>query len=287
MTTRTKGYYHCLECGALFEAELKNPSDQRCSICGHPPTGKILAGNEEEAITPSLEAKEKKPGELSPIPSVQRHGISQDSQEIYEATMTTIEAQMESRTGRVKRIKRKAKKGKRRWFFVVGWVVLMMSVIALFKIFGPNEDSDSLDQNGAAAPEKREAAVEEQKKSRMINEAIPACEKSMSEFLSATSAAAKAQHVYQGVKLSGVMNRYYRDELSFSASDSRAKIVSAELLEGFNMDAIGALCINSQGEKWEAIFIFDEDEWKIDWASLVRFYLLPQLQQKHNMSIKG
>ena len=271
MDTRTKGYYHCLECGAIFEADLKDPSDQRCTICGHLPTGKTLAGNEEAAFTPSLEAKEKKLSELSPRPSVKLHGINHDTQDIYEATMATMAAQMESRSGRVRRVKRKEKKGVRRWFFVVGWLLLMMSVIAFFKMFESNEDSDPVAQNGAAALEKREAAAEEQKKRLMINEAIPACEKSMTEFLSATSAAAKAQYVYQGAKLSGVMNRYYRDELSFSASDSRVKIIRAELLEGFNMNALGALCINSQGKNWEAIFIFDEDEWKIDWASLVRY----------------
>jgi len=271
MATLTKGYYHCLECGAIFEAELKDSSDQRCPICGHPPTGKILVGNEEETYTPSVEAKEKKPSEFSPSPSVKRHGVNHDTQDIYEATMATIDAQKESRSGRVTRVKRKGKKGGRRWVFVVGWLVLMIGTIALFEIFGPDEESDSVAQNGDAALDQREASAEEQKNRLMIDAAIPACEKSMTEFLAATSAAAKAQYVYQGVKLSGVMNRYYRDELSFSASVGSVKIIRTELLEGFNMDALGALCTNSQGEKWEAIFIFDEDEWKIDWASLVRY----------------
>jgi hypothetical protein len=268
---RTKGYYHCLECGAIFEADLKDPSDQRCSICGHPPTGGILTGNEEETFAPSSEVNEIKPSELSPRPSVKHHGINHDTQDIYEATMATMAAQKESRSGRVTRVKRREKKGVRRWVFLVGWLVLMLGVIALFEMFGPDEESDSVSQNGDSALDQREAAAEEQKNRRMINEAIPACEKSMTEFLFATSAAAKAQYVYQGVKLSGVMNRYYRDELSFSASDSRVKITRAELLEGFNRTALGALCMNSQGEKWEAIFLFDEDEWKIDWAALVRY----------------
>lgn len=277
MATLTKGYYHCLECGALFEAGIKGTRDQRCSICGHPPTGKILVGSEEETLTSSSVETEKSSGErkasreLSPRPSLKRHGINQDTQEIYEATLAQMEAQMESRHGRVSRIKRIGKEGGRRWVFVAVWLVVMLGVVALFEMGGGGDQLDSVDQDGGAAREQRDIAAEKQKQTRMVNEAIPGCEESMSEFLSATSAAAKAQFVYQGVKLSGVMNRYYRDELSFLAPDSRVKIIRAELLEGFKMSAIGALCLNSLGEKWEVVFIFDDEEWKIDWPSLVRY----------------
>jgi len=266
MATLTKGYYHCLECGALFEAVLKDPSDQRCSVCGNPPTGKIFSETEKDQPTRQSESNR----ELKPRAAGKLHGVNQDTQDIYEATMATISAQKESRNGRVKRTKRREKKGGRGVMLVGVWLVLMFSVVGLVKYFG-EPDSDSVTDVGDEEEEARMLATREKKSRLIIEAAVPACEKVMMQFFAAPSAASKSQYVYHSVKLSGVMSRYYRDALSFSASASKVKIVRAELLRGFSTRTIGALCINEQGLKWEAVFVLDGNEWKLDWKSLVRY----------------
>lgn len=266
MSTLTKGYYHCLECGALFEATLSAPGDQQCSICGNPPTGKV-----QEIQNPKLktaaESNPRETRELLPRPSSKLHGVNQDTQDIYEATAAHLG---ESRDTGVTRSKRKDQKGKVRAMLVGGWFVLMFGVVLTVKIL--NSDQDALFSVSAEkeAEINRLAAEKEEKRMLEVIEATPDCEKTMQSFLAATSAAAKAQYVYRGSKLSGVMSRYYRDEISLTSSADRVRIVEATLLDGFTPKVIGARCLNSRGEKWETIFIFDEGEWKIDWESLVR-----------------
>lgn len=267
MSTETKGYYHCLECGALFEAAIKEPEDQRCPICGNPPTGKILAGTEQDRYATT----DANPEVVGPRPSGKLHGINHDTQDIYEATIATMDAQKESRSGRVTRTKRRNKKGSKRWVFVGLWVVLMALVVGLVKYFEPEEDSDSAVPVVDATEQERMTAAEQKRRALILESALPACRDSMIEFLNASSAASKAQYVYQGVKLSGVMNRYYQDALSFSSSKNAVQIVRAELLEGFPKRVIGAVCQNQRGQRWEAVFISDGNEWKIDWASLIRY----------------
>jgi len=264
MATLTKGYYHCLECGALFEAELKDPSNQRCSVCGNPPTGKIFL--ETEKGQPARQPESD--SQLQPRAAGKLHGVNQDTQDIYEATMATISAQKESRSGRVKRTKRREKKGGRGVMFAGVWLVLMLGVVGAVKYFG---EDDSVAEVGDDGQQARMLAAQEKKNRLIIEAAVPACEKVMMQFFAAPSAAAKSQYVYHSVKLSGVMSRYYRDVLSFSASNSKVKIVRADLLQGFSTRTIGAICLNEQGLKWETVFVLDENEWKLDWKSLVRY----------------
>ena len=267
MATLTKGYYHCLECGALFESALKKPSDQRCPICGNPPTGKILAGTAKDQYA----TQEKSDVKILPRAAGKLHGINHDTQDIYEATMATMSAQQESRRGRVKRTKRKELKSKKRWMLIGVWLVLMVGVVGAVKYFGNEDEDDSVTQVDGAGVQKREAAAHEKKKALIIEAAMPICEKVMTQFLMATSAASKAQFVDQGVQHSGAMNRYYRGDISFSTAVIRVKIAQAELLEGFPVRTVGALCLNERGEKWEAVFVQDGKEWKLDWESLVRY----------------
>jgi len=43
MANLTRGYFHCVECETLFEAQVVAIDEQRCPVCGSPPTGKKLA----------------------------------------------------------------------------------------------------------------------------------------------------------------------------------------------------------------------------------------------------
>lgn len=269
MDVITKGYYHCLECGAVFEALVKDFSEHRCSVCGNPPTGKVLAGTAEGQFVSELPKEIRQ--ELSPKPSSKLHGVNQDTQNIDEATMATMNTLKEPQNGRVRRTKRKDKKSSKLWVLVVIWVVVMGGVVGMVKHFGSDETDATSDRLAMIESEKRQAALVDENRKLLVESAIPACRHAMTEFFNATSTAAKAQLVYQGVSLSGEMNRYYKNALGFSAASSQVKIESANLLDGFPMSAIGALCVNEQGEKWEVVFVFVDREWKIDWRSLVRY----------------
>ena len=262
MARLSKGYYHCLECGALFEAVLKDPREQRCSHCGKPPTGDGLAkmklGGAQAASS------------LSPRPSAKVHGVSRDSQDIFEATKVSLSSPQEERDDKVRHSKRKEGKGRKPWLIVGGWLALMVGVVVLVKSLDSDELSDSKSMTQDEETESLVAARKAIEKKRVIDDALPACQQAMIGFQGATTAAGKSQFVYQGVRLSGVMDRHYRDEFSYSSADKQGEIVRAELLDGFPQPVIGAICKNKTGEHWEVIFVLDRKEWKIDWLSMIR-----------------
>jgi len=264
MVKLSRGYYHCLECGALFEAALKDLGEQRCSVCGKPPTGGDLARMKQTQPNAA--------SELTPRPSVKLHGVSRDSHDIFEATKASSETAEEEHDDRVRHSKRKEVRRNTGRVYVAVWIVLMIGVVFLVKYLGSDDELNSTvgaqDQEDVALAEAREV----QNRQRVVDDALPACQRAMSGFQSASSAAGKAQFVYQGVKLSGVMDRHYKDELIYSSAEIQGQIISAELLDGFPMSAIGAICMNKQGEQWEVVFVLDDNkEWKIDWMSMVRY----------------
>lgn len=268
MATLEHGHYHCIECGTLFEAAVTGQRDQRCPTCGHPPTGKVLAGAPRSRTAVSLEESSKH----QPSAARDLHGVSQDSREIYEAT---LEAQSKKGHGRVKRSKRKTKKSKKIIVFIGVWLALMVATVFLVKYFSAEENETIAQLEVDQERENKRKEYELQKKRAVIEAAVPKCEQVMSKFLNASSPATKAQYVYQGVRLSGVMARYYRNNPSFSSTRSILKITWADTLEFDNKKVIGAMCQNSLGEKFEAVFINNGTEWRIDWLSLIRYDAKP------------
>ncbi|MFK7909421.1 MAG: hypothetical protein AB8F34_02345 [Akkermansiaceae bacterium] len=259
------GHYHCLECGTLFESAVVSLREQRCPVCENPPTGKFLAGTEQDRAAVSLAAKQN----LQSISSASDlHGVSQDSRDIYEAT---LEAQGNNSRGRVKRTKRKEKKNKKLFVFIGVWVLMMIATIFLVKHFSADEDDNIAQLELEEDRENKRKAYELRKKRMIIQSAVPECEAVMTSFLNSPSAAAKAQYVYEGSKLSGVMTRHYRNNPSFSSTRSIIKVIWADMLKFEDQQVIGAVCSNSLGEKFEVIFVNSENEWKIDWLSLVRY----------------
>ena len=196
-----QGHFHCIECGTLFEAAVMDPRAQRCPVCGNPPTGKILAGTERDRVAASVVRSDSPQSSAPP----ELHGVSRDTREIYEAT---IEAQKKKRHGRVKRTKRKEKKSKKVVVLIVLWLVLMVATVFIVKHFTADEEIAELEVNEER--EKQRAVYEAQKKRMILEAALPQCEAAMTSFLNAPSSATKAQFVYRGADLSGMMARYYR-----------------------------------------------------------------------------
>lgn len=264
MATLENGHYHCIECGSLFESAIRSLRDQRCPVCGNPPTGKILAGTElDKGVAPVVRSTDGKSQ-----PARELHGENKDTQNIYEAT---IEAERKQRRGRVKRTKRKERKSMKIWLMIGSWLILMGALVLLMNFLNNDESQTAVAVEIEAERTRIQAEAEAKKKRMVIEAAAPVCEKTMTEFLNAPSAASKAQYVYQGVKLSGVMNRYYRNNPSFSSTRSKIRILRAEVLDIPGYKAIGTVCQNSLGERFEAIFIDENNEWKIDWKSLIRY----------------
>jgi len=261
-----KGHYHCIECGSLFESSIGSIQDQRCPVCGNPPMGKVLAGTERDRVI----APVKRSSDTHSHPD--RSGVNQKSQAIYEAT---LEAQRNKRRGHVKGTKSKGKINRTNitiWVMMGSWLAVAILLVNHFK---PKEDKTGATIEMDSERQRIMRQAEEKKKRILIEAAVRPCEQAMTSFLNSQSAAGKAQHVYQGVKLSGVMHRYHRENPSFSSTRSTIRILKGGFLNVPGEKVIGTLCQNSLGERFEAIFIYEDKEWKVDWKSLVRYDARP------------
>lgn len=260
----TSGHYHCIECGSLFESEILESRDLRCPICGHPPTGRILAGTELDKGTIPV-VRSRNPG-ISPPREL--HGVNRDAQEIYEATMASRDTK---RRGRVKRTKRREKRNPKVWFMLGGWFALMVVVVSLAKVLSSKEDDLAIPSVTDQERQRMKEEAEASERRMLVEASVSECGQAVSGFLNAPSPEGKAQYVYQGEKIVSVMNRYYLRNPSFSATQGDVRMVRGELLNVEGRKVIGALCRNSLGEWFEVVFIYKNQEWKIDWHSLVRY----------------
>jgi len=257
MTNLTQGHFHCAECGTLFEADIVDPVDQRCPVCGNPPTGKVLAGASRGGTVATLGALK---GDTR-----SRSGVTQDARDIHQATLET-----KDKRGRIKRTKRREIRSKKILVLLGVWILLMALTVGLVKYFSPEEEEGE-DASVVEARKKWQQEAEQIATNKVIQQAAPLCQTTLINYLNATSAAGKAQFVYQGVKLTTEMNRYYQRNPSFSSVRSQAKVVRAELLKDTQNPTIGAICVNQQKEVFEAVFVRDGEEWKLDWKFLMRY----------------
>lgn len=232
MPSLTKGYFHCLECGALFKAAVVSPDKQCCPVCDKPPTGRQLASSSRLPTSEFVDTQSK-------------------------------------RSEPIKHVKRKEKKSKAVIVMLVAWLLLMGLTVGLVKYFS-EETGTGVDIAEADAREKLQQEADRRQAEQLVKNAAKECELVVAQFLNATSAEAKAQFVYEGRKLATEMSRYYRNNPSFSVTRSQVKMITGELLRGTPNQTISAFCVNEQQETFEVIFIRSRGEWKIDWKALVR-----------------
>ncbi|BDS05533.1 hypothetical protein NT6N_05730 [Oceaniferula spumae] len=262
MAKLTEGHFHCKNCDELFEAPIRKPEDQLCPSCGKPPTGESPLSEKSVSGMPSV-ANLATGHSSNPVKS----GETQDARKIREATINADG----KNSDRIKRTKRREKRSSKLLIMLGVWVLLMGLTVGLVNYFNPDEDETGNKPELTEALKKRQLEAEMKQAQAVIQQAAPECEEVITSFLNATSAASKAQFVYQGVKLTTVMNRYYQSNPSFSSTRSQVKLIRGELLKNTKHQTIGTICVNQQKETFEVIFVRVGNEWKIDWEALVRY----------------
>ncbi|MGB0993564.1 MAG: hypothetical protein ACPG32_13980 [Akkermansiaceae bacterium] len=263
-TQLTKGHFHCTECGSLFEDTIQSIQTQRCPVCGNPPTGKVLAGTEQDRRV----AQVTRAGDPSRNEHSTKHGVNHETQEIYEAT---LEAQQKGNKGRVKRTKRREKASKKVPIAICVWIVLTGITVGLIQFFDDSTEDADLKDKAAREFDRRQEQARNQNRMKLAKDAAPQCEAMITAFFNASSPAAKSQYVYRGRELAAVMSRYYREHASFSSVRSKMQILRVEWLDMLGRSAVGAVLRSNLGETLEAVFIKDGKEWKLDWESLIKY----------------
>ena len=235
------GYYHCIECDQLFESELVPVEELICPECGHSPIGSLTE-------------------EFNPLFSSRPSQVKGIEPELAQVDVGNVVEERHS-FGDIR------KKSKKNGVLVLigSWFVLSVFIVSLIKYFSAEEEVDH------RVFEKQNTLDLSEQKRLIVNKALPDCLNVFQNFINAPSTVSKAQKVYQGAKLSAVMERYYKRNSDFLLKSRNFQVVWAEMLGFADRKVIGVLFKNKDDEILEVIFIQEESEWKIDWLSFVRY----------------
>ena len=252
MSNLIEGYYHCNECDSLFESQVIGADLQDCPHCG-----KAVAGIAE--IGPELgmdddflsrDAEDSLDQNLVRAGDLVSGGKTNDERVDIDVEQTT----------------EKEKVARQLRLISIAWISLVVSAVAVVIYFNQAGDEPSI---SAQAEKKNTQQIETEKQA--IKLALPKCMKVIKGFINASSAAAKAQYVYNGVRLSREMEAFYAARPSFRPQLTQVRVVHYQALDIPGLYAIGAICQSEVGERFEVVFIRDGKEWKIEWESFVRY----------------
>ena len=252
MSNLIEGYYHCNECDSLFESQIIGADLQNCPHCGKAVAGIAEIGPELEMDDDFLsrDAEDSLDQNLVRAGDLVSGGKTNDERVDIDVEQTT----------------EKEKVARQLRLISIAWISLVVSAVAVVIYFNQAGDEPSI---SAQAEKKNTQQIETEKQA--IKLALPKCMKVIKGFINASSAAAKAQYVYNGVRLSREMEAFYATRPSFRPQLTQVRAVHYKALDIPGLYAIGAICQSEVGERFEVVFIRDGKEWKIEWKSFVRY----------------
>ena len=241
MSNLIEGYYHCNECDSLFESQIIGADLQNCPHCGKAVAGIAEIGPELEMDDDFLsrDAEDSLDQNLVRAGDLVSGGKTNDERVDIDVEQTT----------------EKEKVARQLRLISIAWISLVVSAVAVVIYFNQAGDEPSI---SAQAEKKNTQQIETEKQA--IKLALPKCMKVIKGFINASSAAAKAQYVYNGVRLSREMEAFYAARPSFRPQLTQVRVVHYQALDIPGLYAIGAICQSEVGERFEVVFIRDGKE---------------------------
>lgn len=222
-----RGWYHCGRCGTLFDAELKGRGP--CSECGRDPA---FAESELAFVRASKGGGRAHSTEPSDG-SVHRGAAVKPPKKSYGVAV-----------------------------FVVGWVVVVLLLAGVVRIF--RSDTVQEDEEG---PEFG-LITEDQ---RLLSDSFAECQETLMNFLESGAPETRVRYVLDPSSVLGKMTRL-RQEGGLQVSEGSPKTVIFRAIDTPQGKAIESVWEIDRGKKVEAVFRKDESgKWKIDWEDLVRY----------------
>ncbi|MGB2403371.1 MAG: hypothetical protein ACPIA7_08165 [Akkermansiaceae bacterium] len=255
MVSLVEGYYHCDQCGSIFEAQILGVSQQTCSRCGHLLTGGDHAPAEID-FEADLACREQS--------SVMNDGTSGQDVDSNKASVISEADKVAHDPPLVAQKKRAAQQMK---LIAISWLVFVVVVVAIVFYFNRSSAKFATETRSSQQELEKQKDAEKQK----MKLALPKCMMVIKSFVNAKTASAKAQFVHDGVRLSREMEAYYAEQADFRTPLLQARPIYYHALNISGADAIGAICQTDTGERFEVIFILQDGEWKIEWKSFVRY----------------
>lgn len=286
MPQASHGVYRCPSCDELTEADVGKDGSLVCAKCGHVSTRKVPPSRKRVSMGLDIgggslvqrNVVSRRHGDQSevPSPSVLPEAKAPTLGAGEEVSATGHRQEVISDDGERKLVRRHKKRRRAnsfRYVFLLLWVMaIVLIVLMVRKQMGTIRKEARL--VAAADAAKLEDKKEAQARAYLEAE-MPACRTLLFDFLSAADPAQRAQFVLGGSELAPKMAVHYRQNTIFRPEGGVAMGSSNLVLWDGGKPVIETSWMTEQGERIEAVFARENQEWKLDWEAFVRFSSQP------------
>lgn len=239
MSANNISWFHCGRCGSLFQAAAGESEERLCTECGLNPALGL------EILPPERPARP----ETIPVPLAENPEISGKG---HKSTH---------------------KKRRRSYFMlklIIGWSMLILAII-----FGASYrwgDHSNKKTFVSKAQKNHDRSAED---IAFLNDTSPLASRAFSGFLAAGTPETRNQYVLSPITTASRMARFYDlnplpnippETLSFSKS---------AILDLPSGRALETLWSSADGQQIDAVFVQQDNEWRLDWDHFARFSTYP------------
>lgn len=154
--------------------------------------------------------------------------------------------------------------------FIAVWMLVLVGIVVgagyLFKK-APNREKPSAAESANAGPASEEAAL--------LAEAVPSASQGFSGFLSAGTPEARNQFVLNPITTASRMARFYDLNPIVTIAPEALSHLQSTVLHLPAGRAIETLWNTADGRQIDAVFVEQDNEWRLDWDHFVRFSTYP------------
>lgn len=240
MTEEDKAWYHCGRCGSLFRSAPGDPQDRVCAHCGRDPS-------------------------LGPEAPPTRH-VNPTPVDPSQPPAPQSDRNLDRREGRPQKQNRVVAK------LIIGWLFTMAVVVVAVRLISPE-----IKKQGTVATW-RETSLKGSSGDETVvhlEQAMPFCRKTLAGFIQASTPEERNQFVLDPVNTAGRMARFYSLN-SLTRIDPRTLQHKANsLLKLPTGQAIESRWETPDGIILDAVFVHQNDEWRLDWDHFVRYQEYP------------
>jgi len=230
-------WFHCGRCGSLFQSTIGDIEGRLCTGCGR---------------NPSIGFETPHAG--TGIPQIAAPAESGNPAE------------------RGRHPQRKRKNRHLMLKLVTGWTIVLGSLIigARWMYHTPSEVRKSAIEEPVV-----KTTGQDQGEITFINETGPVCNQLFSGFLSAGTPEARNQFVVSPIETASRMARFYDLNPIANIDASTLHLVKAAQLDLPGGKALETLWNSTEDRQFDAVFIKEGGEWRLDWDHFVRFSDFP------------
>lgn len=155
---------------------------------------------------------------------------------------------------------------------LVGWVVLVLLIVIGARRMWHREESRFADDYRGDREEQRFS----DKQTKVLEAALPICAEVMNGYINAQTPEERNQFVLMPVRTASRMAEFYRNNPMLKLDqDAKFHLEQFELLHYGGGDVVETLWTTEDGRQYDAVFVNEEGEWRIDWEHFARYSTHP------------